>query len=206
MKLKDAEKIVGKLSRTSKMPTFSISLSASACNTGSKLRNIPGSVCYNCYAHKGCYTFPQAKAAMQRRYDALDHEQWIEAMVYILTHKKRIVQSGLFRWHDSGDFQSKEHVERILEVARQTPDIIHWIPTKERKLANYAKQIGIPDNVVLRLSGAMIDGAAPEFAHTSTVVSKKEDATCNSYANNGKCGDCRMCWDKTIKNIAYLNH
>ena len=64
----------------------------------------------------------------------------------------------------------------------------------------------IPDNLVVRLSGSMIDGNAPKFENTSTVTTDKSKATCRAFENNGKCGDCRKCWDKTIKNITYYKH
>ena len=55
-KTKDAaNKIVGGLSAPGKMPEGSFGLSARDCKTGSALRQIPGSVCSQCYALKGRY-------------------------------------------------------------------------------------------------------------------------------------------------------
>ena len=68
MKVKDAKKITGSLTRTSKMPGMSYSLPAWECRTGSKLAKIPGSVCFNCYAMKGNYTrYPAIKTAQYDR-------------------------------------------------------------------------------------------------------------------------------------------
>ena len=53
MKVTEAKKITGSLTRTSKMPGLSYSLPAWECKTGSKLRKIKGSVCASCYALKG---------------------------------------------------------------------------------------------------------------------------------------------------------
>lgn len=207
MKLKQAEEIVGGLSVTTKMPTDSISLSAAECNVGSKLRGIPGSVCSKCYACKGAYNWRPVKAALQRRLEALDHPMWVDAMVTLLKGKKRIQQSGLFRWHDSGDLQSEEHLRKIMAVAEATPEIIHWIPTKEKGLVKrFFRMNSKPANVVIRLSGAMIDGEAPEFTHTSTVTSDPAKATCRAFENNGECGSCRKCWDVNVKNVTYLAH
>ena len=208
MNIKQAEIIVGGLSQTSKMPTMSISLPATMCKTGSKLRDVKGSVCSKCYACKGAYTWKSTADAMQRRADALSNAEWIDAMVVLLTSKKRIKQSGLFRWHDSGDLQSVEHLENIVEVAKRTPHIKHWIPTKEKKiLTNYLHSSTLPDNVIVRLSGAMIDGKVPvSHTHTSTVTSDRALATCRAFENDGECGTCRKCWDKEVTNIVYLAH
>ena len=58
MKTEEAFKIIGgSLSKPSKMPGWSIGLPARECKTGAKLQKVPGSVCYDCYAMKGCYVF-----------------------------------------------------------------------------------------------------------------------------------------------------
>jgi hypothetical protein len=205
--IKQAEAIVGGLSETSKMPTMSISLPATLCKTGQKLRKVEGSVCSKCYACKGAYTWKSTVNALQRRVDALGSSDWVDAMVSLMEQKKRIRESGLFRWHDSGDLQSLEHLRSIADVARRTPQIKHWIPTKEKGiLREFLKRDKLPDNVVVRLSGAMIDGPAPNAEHTSTVTSDPSKATCRAFENDGQCGECRKCWNKDVQNVVYLQH
>jgi len=206
--IKQAEAIVGGLSKTSKMPTDSISLPASLCKTGSKLRQVPGSVCSKCYACKGAYSWGNVQAALETRHKALQNPAWVDAMVVLMKSKKRIKSSGLFRWHDSGDLQSMEHLENIVAVCKATPKIKHWIPTKEKGiLRDYLRKHGaLPSNVVIRLSGAMIDGPAPNAEHTSTVTTNPAEATCRAFENDGQCGTCRQCWDGTVKNVVYLAH
>jgi len=57
MNTKKAWDLVGGLSKPGKMPGWAIGIPAAECNTGSKLRLIPDSVCSTCYALKGCYVF-----------------------------------------------------------------------------------------------------------------------------------------------------
>jgi hypothetical protein len=47
---KELEKIVGGLSKPSKMPGPAYNLPAYKCITGQKLAKVPGSVCHGCYA------------------------------------------------------------------------------------------------------------------------------------------------------------
>jgi hypothetical protein len=122
-----------------------------------------------------------------------------------MKHQKSVVNSGLFRWHDSGDLQSMEHLQKIVDIATATPDIKHWLPTKESNLIKNFKGV-IPENLIIRLSGSFVDGKAPLYKNTSTVVSNKDKATCRSFENDGQCKDCRKCLDSSIKNISYLNH
>ena len=119
MKVKDALKITDSLTKTSKMPGLSYSLPAWACQTGSKLRKIPTSPCFGCYAMKGNYTrYPAIKAAQYRRLDAIKNPLWVEAMA------TKIKRQKWFRWHDAGDLQSSgAHGQnyRSMPSSRLTP-------------------------------------------------------------------------------------
>lgn len=205
--IKVAANLVGGLSKPSKMPSVGISLPAAACKVGAKLRKVKGSVCSKCYACKGMYVFPNVKTALANRLEAIRDPKWVDAMVFLIENKKVIKETGVFRWHDSGDIQDIEHLEKIMEVVKRTPNVRHWIPTKEKGLVTrYFRENEMPANLVVRLSGAMIDGAAPNFRNTSTVVSDPNAATCRAFERNGECGDCRMCWDSSIANISYHTH
>jgi hypothetical protein len=117
MKVNEALKITDSFTRTSKMPGLSYSLPAWACKTGQKLAKIPGTPCFGCYAMKGNYTrYPAIKAAQYRRLEAIKNPLWVAAMVAVIKRQK------WFRWHDAGDVQSPEHMQKILEVCRLTPD------------------------------------------------------------------------------------
>ena len=52
MLVKEAQKIVGGLSKPGKMPGPAINLPAGACQTGAKLAQIEGTPCFGCYALK----------------------------------------------------------------------------------------------------------------------------------------------------------
>ena len=199
MKVKDAKKITESLTRTSKMPGLSYSLPAWACQTGAKLRKIPTSPCFGCYALKGNYTrYPAIKAAQYRRLDAIDNPLWVEAMVTQIKRQK------WFRWHDAGDLQSLEHMYKIIEVCKLTPDTQHWLPTQERQYL--PKPEDVPANLIIRLSAAKVNGTAGNaWSHSSTVVTDGS-ASCAAPDQGGKCLDCRACWNKDIKNVSYGKH
>ena len=201
MNTKEASKIVGKLSKTSKMPCHSYNLPATKCITGSKMAKIKGTTCYDCYALKGMYNFPVVKEAMMRRYKAINHPEWVFAMAVLINSKK----SKYFRWHDSGDIQSIEHLQKIFEVCKATPNTIHWLPTREAQILKQVDKKDVPNNLVIRLSAIKVDGNAPKsWDLTSTVSTKKY--TCMANKQGGKCLDCRACWNKKIKNIIYPLH
>ena len=199
MKTNQALKLVGGLSRPSKMPGFAYGLPAKECKTGSKLAQQENTVCSDCYALKGCYVFEVVQAAQYRRLESIKNPGWVSAMVHLINSKK----SKFFRWHDSGDVQDLEHLNKIFEVCELTPGIKHWMPTREAWTKDHVARA--PKNLVIRFSMPMIDqNAGGSWPNTSTVVT--EGATCPAPKQGNACGDCRACWDPRVKNIAYGKH
>jgi len=200
MKTIDALKLVGGLSKPSKMPGWAYGIPAKECKTGSKLREIENSTCHKCYALKGCYVFKVVQEAQYKRLASIRSPQWTMAMVHLISSKK----SKFFRWHDSGDVQDLKHLAKIYKVARLTPDVQHWMPTREAWVKPYLARA--PKNLLIRFSMPMVDQpAAASWPHTSTVVSG-QGRTCPAPDQNNACGSCRACWDPSVKNVAYGKH
>lgn len=205
-----AKEITGGLSAPSKMPGFAFSIPAQACNVGSKLRGVAGSICSKCYALKGRYTFPNVKNALMRRLENLTHPLWVEAMAFLINSKS----VNVFRWHDSGDIQSLAHLENIAKVCEATPEVRNWIPTREFSVVSAFKEKhgAFPDNLTVRLSALMVDGPLPTGAAerlgvtVSGVTSDAAKVTCPAYKQEGVCGSCRACWDKNVAVVYYPKH
>ena len=199
MNLKQAKEITGGLSSPSKMPGYAYNLPAWRCITGVKLQQVAGSVCAGCYAMKGRYRFRNVKEALDRRLQALTDPRWVEAMVTLITGQ------AWFRWHDSGDIQSPEHLKNIFEVCNRTPETRHWMPTREVKILKLMDPDVVPKNLIIRISSHMVDqGPVSFWPWTSTVVTAGK--TCPAAEQNNECKDCRQCWDRSVKNVAYGKH
>lgn len=204
--LTQARDIAGSLSKPSKMPGYAYGLPAEECQVGARLRNVPGSVCHDCYALKGFYAAyaRTVKPAQYKRLDAaLNHPEWADAMVKLITGS-----GEYFRWHDSGDIQSVAHLRRIVEVCERTPEVKHWMPTREyRYVTDYVATYGpLPDNLVVRLSAHKVDGPAPAHGLPTSTVVTDDTATCPASAQKGRCLDCRACWNPNVANVAYKAH
>ena len=196
---KEANKITGGLSKPSKMPGPAYNLPAVACITGAKLVKIPGSVCAGCYALKGRYRFKNVQDALQRRLQAITGPRWVEAMTTLIKPHK------FFRWHDSGDLQSLEHLQNIFRICRATPETQHWMPTREAQILKRVKVNEVPRNLIIRMSSHMIDqGPVSFWSWTSTVV--KSNKSCPAQEQGNECKSCRQCWDRTVRNVAYPKH
>ena len=209
------EEAIGGFSNPSKMPGFAWSIPAQGCVTGAKLAKVKGSVCNKCYALKGRYAFPNVQKALKRReqiWNGTPRDQWPKMMADAIHHKYHRIDDPadrVFRWFDSGDIRSVVMLEQIVEIANMLPDIRFWLPTREAGFVHTWHELGgiCPTNLTIRLSAPMVDGpAAKWWPFTSTVVSEKANATCPAPAQGNKCLDCRACWDRSVRNVAYKAH
>ena len=204
----DAKKIMISLGRAGKMPCPTYNTPASLCVTGSKLRKTKGTTCHGCYAMKGNYLFPSVKEGLTKRFHAFLHPRFVEAMTFMI--KRYSAKSGYFRWFDSGDLKDMAMLEKIVLICQQTPEIKHWLPTREVEVVSDYLKIykQFPDNLTVRVSSPMIDGKPLNFDYTSTVHHKKQAMghDCPARFQDNECRDCRACWSKEVKNVSYHKH
>lgn len=232
---------VGGLSNPSKMPTLSYSTPAERCGLGSLLRKVEGSTCFDCYARKGCYSFRSTVDAMARRYEVIQgalespiaRAETIEAFCTLLADRlrrteKTIARTGkpsaddgrYFRWHDSGDLISTDHLHMICTIAENSPRVTFWLPTRETGIVHAYLDAGgvIPPNLIVRLSVPMID-RIPEgkllsaMKRAENVVASgvhtgelSHGESCSAYTREGNCADCRRCWETDAEFISYPKH
>ena len=208
-----AAQVCGSVTQTSKMPCKSYSLPTVACQTGYKMAQIEGSICSECYADKGNYRLyaNNVEPAQHARLDSLQDPDWVSGMVAL------IGSDPYFRWHDSGDLQSLEHLEKIAQVALATPHCKHWLPTREYGYVKdyVAKHKLVPTNLIIRLSAMYpdkpvtipaslrgISGITASNVHTNSkpVTGQR----CIAPDQQGKCRDCRACWSQDV--VSYELH
>ena len=198
-----------KLSKTSKLGTLSWSLQA--------IETCPGSVgadgklvdaCSGCYATQGTYNFPGTKAVRSDNKQDAKRAGWAADMVAALKKQKH------FRWFDSGDMYSLELAEKIYHVMKHTPGTKHWLPTRMAKFPKFAEVIArmqaLP-NVMVRFSSDAVDGSYTPGVHGSTILPEGMAApdgvtVCQAPQQDGKCLDCRACYDKQVPVIGYVAH
>lgn len=201
--------ITGGLSQTTKMPESSFSTPAKHCKVGSKLREVEGSVCEKCYAMKGNYNYPNVMKAQQRRYERLNHPLWVKAMtmlIYIKVKKR-------FRWFDSGDLEGVQQLRNIIDVCNGTPNVQHWLVTKEKRTVRKFLDDGgvIPDNLVIQMSGYMVNGDkvkgfddCKQITHhlVHSDIDKAQGHICPVEDGKGfsSCeeANCFACWDRSV--------
>lgn len=198
-----------KLSKTGKMPCTSWSLQA--------VETCPGSIgkdgqlvdaCKGCYANEGAYLWPATKNVRAHNKQDWKRDNFVSDFVIALKKQK------YHRWFDSGDLYSVELAEKIYQIMLETPWVKHWIPTRSYKFSKFADVLSrmkaLP-NVSVRFSSDSVMGDYVAGVHGSTIVSDEsqinsEMSVCNAPNQDGKCLDCRACWNKDIPVIAYVSH
>jgi hypothetical protein len=213
--LKEAQG-AGKVSTgNGKMPGSTFAISAKHCKVGSKLAKVEGSTCHRCYALNIQSFRPSVDIGwtnnLNKAVQMIDKDpaRWVAFMSFQI--EKAMLKTGqpFHRWFDSGDLQSEAMLQAICDVARATPSIKHWLPTREAKLVKSFTGL-IPDNLVIRVSSTMINDK-PMSGHplTSTVHNKKGDPVghvCPASKQGNQCGSCRACWSENVQNISYPLH
>jgi hypothetical protein len=198
-----------KLSKTSKLGTFSWSLQA--------IETCPGAVgadgqlvaaCSGCYATTGMYNFPGVKAPRAANKEDWKREGFVTDFIAALAKQKH------FRWFDSGDMYSLQLAEKILAIMEGTPNTKHWLPTRMHKFAKFAaiiaKMAALP-NVMVRPSSDAVDGTFTKGVHGSTIIPEGMAipagvTVCTAPEQGGKCLSCRACYDKQVPVIGYIAH
>lgn len=218
-----ARDIAGSLGQPSKMPGAAYGLDAFQCRVGSRLAPDPTSTCHGCYARKNFYrSWRPAIVARERREAGIRHPYWVEAMIALIRDYVDTGGEPAFRWHDSGDIHGPWHLDAICAVAEATPDVRHWLPTREYEdVRTFLLDGGkIPPNLALRLSAHYVGQVAEvpaELANlpTSTThrlgedppIKRKSAIVCHAIDSPvNMCRKCRACWDVRVTNVSYRMH
>lgn len=217
MTLKAAIADAGKVSLgNGKMPGSTFAMSATMCKTGGKLAAIKNSTCSRCYAlkleklrpsvHQGWLTnYTKATTMIEN-----NPEQWAKAAAFQIERAYAKTNEPYHRWFDSGDLQSIAMLDAIARVARLTPHIRHWLPTREATIVrDWLASNVCPDNLIIRVSSTMIGDGPRNAAYTSTVHRKNEahvGHACPASKQGNQCGTCRACWSWDVLNVSYPLH
>lgn len=211
------------IGHTTKMNCYSWGIPTRYCKVGSQLVSDPEAPCYTCYANRGNFLYDDVQACLQKRYEKLNEPHWIEAMAFLINTRNK--EKGQFRWFDSGDLQGHDHLIKIIQVCKHTPQVRHWLPTQEHDLIeeHVLGEFEIPKNLTIRLSARKKNQPGPTalakylnsfknvvgFIGTSNVGDKKLWLTskdkCPSSLHDNNCGSCSKCWG-SVGNVMYKKH
>lgn len=91
-----------------------------------------------CYAQKGNYKrFPSVKNGMEKKYQLTKEPNFIELMNKEIQKKK----PDFIRVHDSGDYYSKEYLNKWLTIAKENPKVKFYSYTNSIKFIKELQEI-----------------------------------------------------------------
>ena len=180
------------LSNPSKMPNDAFNIPVSRCKSAKHMHKLKGAICAKCYCKGRHYAYGVVKKALEKRYHFAISRDFVPVMSSYLTKRRKSLMNYYgknfkkkfghdkyrFRWFDSGDLQSPKMLDDICKICRNTPEIIHWLPTREWKTVRlylelgfwstdddgnftYKKHRELPKNLTVRLSALMEGGKPP---------------------------------------------
>jgi len=131
-----------------------------------------------CYASKGAYIWSNVKPAFERRLEATKQDNFPQLMIEAITKKK----ATHVRIHDSGDFYSREYIQKWFKVMDSMPEVTFYAYTKSLPLFEGVK---LPANFTLIKSegGKRDDLINPETDRHARIFKTLDELTAAGYAN-----------------------
>ncbi len=131
-----------------------------------------------CYARKGGYVqFPASFIFSARVLNFLlnDWQGFKQQLLREIEEEyRKNLEEGrtmIVRWHDSGDFFNEKYLKIALDIARATPEVIHYAYTKSIGMVSKAS---VPKNFVFNFSvGGTQDPSIKPEHKKSVIVPKK---------------------------------
>ena len=195
---------------------------------GKELTNVRGS-CQNCCdgCEKCCYAIKGAKQhhnsvipnnAINLILYREDRERFLQELREWLNNWKE--EEKVFRWHASGEIESPQYLEDMMQIASEYPDVHFYSYTKRFKwIEEYLDKHGsFPkkylDQVQLFVWDDLDDPTLAHLPHCPSVEWHKGETKGHlnhTPFSNGKprnCKNCGLCWKGRMKGkaIAVYNH
>jgi hypothetical protein len=185
-----------------------------------------GSICGSWYADDGCYRFSGPQNALAVRFkwtvESVRTVEGFNAWVDYVATAIRASGCEYFRVHDSGDIFNSNYAPAWLAVCAQLPEVKFWIPTRAYQRAGCPvewfdpilktlRQLAMLPNVTVRPSALKFGDQAPVVPglHSGTTADNPDVfrvKQCPAYRQDGRCGDCRTCWDDKTCPVSYKRH
>lgn len=102
----------------------------------------------HCYALKKRFLWKRTKEAHRRRYKQSLKPSFVERMIDEIKHRPSI---NYIRPHITGDFYSKEYIDKWAQIAKAFPSILFRATTRRIDFLRHMKKV-FPKNVVIRES------------------------------------------------------
>jgi len=156
---------------------FNFGIPAYKSSTGLKTCPFAGTCAKGCYAQMGTYTWSPVKNAYEYRLEQTLKDNFVDVMVNEI--KKRKVNK--IRIHDSGDFYSREYLQKWLKIIELNPSVEFYTYTKS--IPFFKALTSIPKNfrVIYSYGGLKDNLINPSVDNNAKVFMNENDLNNNGY-------------------------
>jgi hypothetical protein len=150
---------------------FNFSISAYKTSKGKLVCPFAKECIKFCYAQKGNYKrFPNVFKSLEKKYNISRGANFVELMSKEVKRKK----ANYIRIHDSGDFYSKEYLNKWLTIAKENKSVIFYAYTKS---VSFFNGLQLPKNVKIIFSeGGKLDKTIDTSKHRHARIFKGVNA------------------------------
>lgn len=193
-----------KLRKTSKvlgLKVFNFGIPAYKSASGKITCPFAGDCVKFCYAKKGAYIWSNVKPAFEKRYELTKSDGFVSKMTDELLKKR----PDYVRVHDSGDYYSREYLQKWIDIANLFPEIKFYSYTNSVAML---KETTLPNNfdIIFSDSGkqkALIDIISDR--HTK-IFSSKKDLEAAGYTDASELDLYATKWFNTTNKVGLIFH
>jgi len=199
--------------RKAKIWSFAIPAAKASIVVNGELKTLTtcpsAGTCLNfCYAQSGGYTFHRSMVKHARNLNlVINHPQEFKKQIKEEIEGKKNLHA--IRWHDSGDFYSKEYYMLLREVMLSLPNVKFYAYTKSVNLFRKLEEDGlIPQNFtyIFSFGGKLDNKIDVKKDRHSKVFTTEESLNKAKYTHSSmETGD-KPASDKKIKKIGLVVH
>ena len=134
-----------------------------------------------CYAKKGAYIWKNVKPAFERRYELTKTDKFIAKINAEIVLK----EPEYIRVHDSGDYYSKNYLNKWIEIAKNNPSVKFYSYTN---CIEMLKNADLPDNydIIFSNSGKQKHLIDKTIDRHSYIFKNKDDLLKANYVDASK--------------------
>lgn len=193
-KLKNTSKLVGKKVVNFGIPAYKTASGKITCPFADKCIKF-------CYAQKGAYSWSNVKPAFEERYRITQLDDFVKIMNKEILKKK----PDYIRVHDSGDYYSKQYLNKWLEIAKANPTVRFYSYTN---CVEMFKSITLPDNfdVIFSDSGKQTAKINVLIDRHTKIFNNKAELQLAGYIDASKCDLNATKWYNKTNKVGLIFH
>jgi hypothetical protein len=154
-----------------------------------------------CYAKKGAYIWSNVKPAFEKRYEISKTDKFVAKINAEIVLK----EPEYIRVHDSGDYYSRNYLNKWIEIAKNNPDVKFYSYTN---CIQMLKDVNLPTNydIIFSSSGKQKHMINKDVDRHSYIFNNEQALLNENYVNASKIDLYATKWFSKNNKIGLIKH